>query len=167
MNLTYPFSQAESQQAAETWGANCGPNALAFALQVPLESVRLAIPGFEQKRYTSPSMMRAALQTLGAGYEVFATDKAAMFKERPSLVRVQWDGPWCQAGSNPRWAYRQTHWVVGWEEAERNLIFDCNGGIMLASQWEHEIIPLLIPPRGNGKWFPTHVWRLGDCEVQP
>ena len=53
----YTFTQADSQRAFDEWGANCGPNALAFALQTSLDAVKGQIPEFEKRRYTSPSMM--------------------------------------------------------------------------------------------------------------
>ena len=40
MNLTYPFTESDSQRAFDEWGANCGPNALAFALQIPLSAAK-------------------------------------------------------------------------------------------------------------------------------
>lgn len=62
--LTYPFTEADAQRAYDEWGANCGPNALAFALQIPLEEVRDVIPQFDERRYTSPTMMRQAVEHL-------------------------------------------------------------------------------------------------------
>lgn len=38
--MTYPFTEDEMYAAAREWGCNCGPSALAFALQVPLDRVR-------------------------------------------------------------------------------------------------------------------------------
>lgn len=58
--IDYPFTEEELEAAADEWGCNCGPSALAFALQKPLEEVRYAIPDFEQKGYTSPTMIRIA-----------------------------------------------------------------------------------------------------------
>lgn len=63
--MKYPFTEAEFKAASDAWGCNCGPSALAFATQKSLEAARHAIPGFEAKRYTSPTMMRDALAFLG------------------------------------------------------------------------------------------------------
>lgn len=169
MTMTYPFTEQEARKAADEWGCNCGPTSLAFILQVPLERVRHAIPGFEEKRYTSPTRMKAALANLGRtvtayshageGHPVVGT----MFGRAPSLTRVQWTGPWTAPGANPKWAYRQTHWIVSYAvEGQAPMVFDCNGGIRGFKSWESEIVPLLTAdtPRADGGWFPTHVWRL-------
>lgn len=162
--ITYPFTEEDSRAAFDAWGANCGPNALAFALQVPLAKVRLLIPEFEEKRYTSPTMMKAALANAGASFRsITPTDKASMFQWDTSLVRVQWCGPWTAPGANPRWAYRQTHWIATYMiERQAPMVFDCNGGIRGYQSWASEIVPLILEhyPRANGEWFPTHIWRL-------
>jgi hypothetical protein len=168
---TYPFSQQESQQAFDVWGANCGPNALAFALGVPLENVRNHIPGFEEKRYTSPSMMKAALANLSMRWSDCYPQKEEMFGMAISLVRVQWTGPWTKLGANPKWAYRQTHWIAAWNSEDEHpfgdpMIFDCNSGIVPFSDWQSDIIPAIILsyPRADGGWFPTHIWRIMEAE---
>lgn len=165
---TYPFSQEDSKRAFDEWGANCGPNALAFVLASSLDDVRPLIPGFEEKRYTSPSMMAAALNSIGADvYKVQRPSKDDMFFDTPALVRIQWCGPWTKTGSNPKWAYRQTHWIVAWNTDANHpfgepMIFDCNCGIVHAGYWETETMPRLIQqyPRASGEWLPTHVWRV-------
>lgn len=171
MTITYPFTQADSQAAYDEWGANCGPNALAFALQVSLSKVRPLIPDFERKRYTSPTMMKAALETAGQKFRTVLpspfskpglVDIEPMFSEFMTLVRIQWAGPWTEPGANPRWAYRHTHWITTWTERGVPLIFDCNGGIQGIETWERDIVPAIVEmiPRANGEWFPTHIWRL-------
>lgn len=166
----YPFTEEEFAAAAAEWGCNCGPSALAFALRVKLDVVRPAIPGFDEKRYTSPTMMKAALANLGrtfvvdrqtdvssGGSEVVATLRGL------SLVRLQWTGPWTAPGANPRWAYRVTHWVAAWPAPQAGvMVFDCNGGVRTLASWESEIVPLITSSykRADGGWFPTHMWRL-------
>lgn len=193
--MTYPFTEAEMERAATEWGANCGPSALAFALQVPIESVRHAIPDFEDRHYTSPTMMKSALENLRTGYSVFSTSRreemlCGMFSDRPALVRIQWGGPWCAPGVNPKWAYRQTHWIATWMlpvlhpgdmSAEaldagaigeaRRMVFDCNGGAMQFERWRSEIVSILtdLYARADGTWFPTHIWRIapnGGCDSE-
>ncbi|MCB9902551.1 MAG: hypothetical protein H6826_14495 [Planctomycetes bacterium] len=168
--MRYPFTQADAQAAFESWGCNCGPAALAFALQLPLDAARDAIDGFEQKRYTSPTMMKNAVNNLGREMLVIKpacgdTLRDEMFADIPALVRIQWCGPWTAKGSNPRWAYGYTHWIAAWNEgpsieAGVPLVFDINCGILGVETWEDLIVPMLIPKRGDGQWFPTHVWRL-------
>lgn len=167
MNVTYPFTEEEAARASAEWGCNCGPTALAFALQMPLDPIRRAIPDFERKRYTSPTMMKAALATLGTTYNsVEPVSVEAMFEpNRMALVRVQWTGRWTEPGANPKWAYGYTHWiacwshVAGWQSVP--AVFDCNGGVMCFAEWAEEIVPLLATHKGgDGKWVPTHIWRL-------
>lgn len=161
--MMYPFTEDESQAAYDEWGANCGPNALAFALQIPLTEVRGKIPGFEAKRYTSPTMMKAALENLRAPFAVVPPSRSAMFQWEPCLVRIQFCGPWTEPGANPKWAYRQTHWIATYMvERQAAMVFDCNGGIRGYQSWRNEILPLLTEatPRANGEWFPTHVWQV-------
>lgn len=165
--MTYSFTEAEADKAHEQWGANCGPNALAFILQKSIEDVRYAIPGFAEKGYTSPTMMAAAIQNLGKTFTAYhGTDgkpsKASMFGRNPALVRIQWTGPWTQPGANPKWAYRQTHWIVAWKSLVELRVFDCNGGIRSCHSWVDEIVPPLTATykRADGGWFPTHIWRI-------
>jgi hypothetical protein len=161
--MIYTFSQAEAEHAYRTWNANCGPNALAFALQMPLEAVRRHIPRFEERHYTSPSMMKAALASLCRSYiSVKKPTASDMFDRPPALVRVQWGGPWIVNGKPQRWAARQTHWVCAWEEEGRYLVFDVNGGMQLLEDWRDKIVPLLTSevPRCDGTWYPANVWRL-------
>jgi len=163
-------------RATDEWGCNCGPSALAFAARLSLDSVRPAIPDFDARRYTSPTMMKLALAHLSLPItNVRLTDGQngraleavlALFGEAIGLIRIQWTGPWTAKGMNPRWAYRQSHWIAGWNRPRGNhfeaLVFDCNGGIRTLESWEKEIVPILTEgiPRADGGWYPTHVWRI-------
>ena len=170
--MRYPFTQDEAEAAAKEWGCNCGPSALAFAVQQPLAVARKAIPEFDRKRYTSPSMMKAALSALGRTITtVRKPSKDDLFSPLPSLVRVQWTGPWTKPGVPVAAAYWHTHWVCTWLEGPSieggpPLVFDINGGVLHLSNWESEVVPLLLPAKGDGEWHPTHVWRLLPEEVR-
>ncbi len=164
-----PFSERAVLQANDEWGCNCGPLALAFALQISLDDVRPLIPKFELKRFTNPTMMRAALETVGRRYHsVRPSDRELMFDEqdfqgRMSLVRIQWTGPWTASDAQPRWAYRYTHWITTWTERRVPLLFDT--GIWGIDGWEGEVVPVLTTQhdRADGGWLPTHIWRLARC----
>lgn len=176
MTYDYPFTAEEMQAAYDEWGCNCGPASLAFALQIGLDKVRGAIPGFEEKRYTSPTMMRAGVENLGRKFTNLVGHpdmlKKLMFSMDVALVRIQWTGPWTKTGANPKWAYRQTHWTAcyrelrehGWdgEMGVYDKVFDINGGIRSFDSWQKEIVPTLtaLYPRADGGWYPTHVWRI-------
>jgi len=166
------FTARELNAANDAWGCNCGPSALAFAVQQPLDAVRHALPGFQDKGYTNPTMMQAGLAFFRKTFAVVRPPKftrgkffsvAEMFDATPSLVRVQWDGPWCDAGANARWGYGFTHWIATWSERGVDLVFDCNSLIVTGAQWCDEVGPQLARTvrRSTGEWFPTHIWRLG------
>jgi hypothetical protein len=166
MTLTYSFTEEDARAAHDAWGCNCGPTALAFALQTTLEVVRPAIPDFEARGYTSPTMMRAALGTLDRGFDAVRSPAVEDMHRFPfatewtprALVRVAWSGPW----DGMRWAGRASHWIVAYLEGHEHRVFDCNGGIMPFARWRDEIAPLLIASvkNANGNWFPLNVWRL-------
>lgn len=165
LKMDYPFTQEEMELAVREWGCNCGPAALAFACQVPLRRVRHAIPGFAEKGYTSPTMMKAGLMSLGRTFESVRTKGISIYDmccSPVALVRVQWTGPWTSPGANPIWAYGHTHWIATWRDRNVNLVFDINGGAMRLDEWERDIVPELtaMAPRRDGGWFPTHCWRL-------
>jgi hypothetical protein len=165
--ITYPFTE-EAEDANEEWGCNCGPTALAFALQRPLEDVRHAIPDFAERRYTSPAMMKAALQHFRQGFlAITASSEAAlprMFAGPMSLVRIQWTGPWIVKGKPQKWAARQTHWIAAWmgSPGGSRLVFDCNGGMRTYESWEAEIVPIIVASvkRADGGWYPANIWRF-------
>ena len=166
--MLYPFTQSDAEIAARTWGCNCGPSALAFALQTSLDVARDAIPKFDDRRYTSPTMMRDALLSRGIKWtSPQEIDRASMFDDRVALIRIQWTGPWTAPGSNPKWAYGYTHWITTWRDHGRSLVFDINGGVMEFLGWEREIVPLLIKEikRADGDWRPTHIWRIAQMEA--
>jgi len=175
---SYTFTEEEARDAYDAWGCNCGPTALAFALQVGLDAVRHAIPQFPERRYTSPSMMAAALEFFGRKYTVVRNPGSrrnpqrgidAMFAGPMSLVRIQWTGPWTAGDAPAKWAARQTHWIAAWSERGVPLVFDVNGGIRGFERWEGEIVPALVAtiPRADGGWYPANVWRLLPLNPKP
>lgn len=165
--LEYPFTAEDSQKAYDEWGANCGPNALAFALGWNIADVLRLLIGFDEKRYTNPTMMREALRLAGQPFKnVTVHDPEEAFDDEfKSLCRIQWHGPWMAENVNPRWRYRQTHWVSMFEDSARQLVFDCNGGIRTLEDWEREIVPRITKeiPRADGQWSLTHIWKLSSA----
>lgn len=179
--MNYSFTENDLAKAAAEWGCNCGPAAMAFALQRRLNVARLSIPAFEVKRYTSPTMMKKALASLGVEFEEIDCKEVRdprlrklMCDDFPALVRIQWTGPWTQPGANPRWAYSRTHWIVAWMDSVRNhtqlnsfrkreMIFDCNSGIVEFDHWTEIVVPKITACYKNADpfgWYPTHIWRL-------
>lgn len=153
------FTEEEFAAAADEWGCNCGPSALACALGITLDEAHAAIPGFDERGYTSPTMMKAALEARRASW------KAVDGWPTQGLVRVQWNGPWTQTGANPRWAYNFTHWIASFRDIEGNAyVFDCNGGMRTRASWVDEIAPILAMSvsRSDGTWSYTHFWQIID-----
>lgn len=162
--MEYAFTEAEFKLATDEWGANCGPGALAFATKVTLEECRkaLAREGFDKKRYTNPTMMRNALFNLRVSFDAMQASKGVMFARFGiSLVRVQWGGPWMAPGAHHLARYGHTHWIATAVDPDSPcMVFDVNGGLRHFKSWQDDIVPLLIPKRGDGTWEPTHIWRI-------
>lgn len=175
---TYTFSKTAMYEAGEKWGCNCGPTALAFALQKDLDFIRPAMVriGFDDKRYTSPTMMKKALEYLNVRFQQLTVPARASdgsFETEPmfptvryghilSLVRIQWTGPWTKPDANPKWAYRQTHWIATFDDWGKTMVFDCNEGIVSFDYWQDLTVPFITShvPRADGGWFPTHIWPI-------
>ena len=100
-------------EAADAWGANCGPMSLAAALGLKhVEPTRAIIHPF--RGFMSPTDMLDALALAAkAGWiESFRNIRSPAADPWPQfgLVRVQWLGPWMDL-ADPRAAYRNTHWI--------------------------------------------------------
>jgi len=178
--IRLPFTRDEADAAHAQWGCNCGPAALAAVLGVSLDTVRRATDavGFGTRRYMSPTMMQQAIAKAGATYtanRIAGVLLQSMHFPRRGLARIQWEGPWTKPGANPKWAYHYTHWVASWvrdgvtkwDKAAAILdpvVFDINGGLMLLSEWESEVVPAITAsiPRADGEWNVTHSWELNS-----
>jgi len=58
------FSAADAERAADEWGMNCGPGAIAAIFGLTLDQVRPFMGDFERKRYTNPTLMFDTLHRL-------------------------------------------------------------------------------------------------------
>jgi len=164
------FTLEDAQAAADEWGFNCGPAALCAVLGKTPDEIRPHMRDFEQKRYTSPSMMRAILDGLGVPFtRVYeSADEGNHTYPDFGLVRLQWGGPWTRPGVPIRARYRHTHWVaVRPSKGSAIEVFDvnamCVGGWMSYEEWSLQLVPWLIretTPKGDGTWWPTHCWEL-------
>lgn len=158
--LCMEFTYADSVKAYESWGANCGPNAIAAMCGMTLDQVRPHLGDFESKRYTNPTLMWEALHSIGAGHYL---NRPPQFP-RYGLARIQWHGPWMNEGVPIAARYRQTHWVGSCKMTNgRTGIYDVNCmnnglGWVSLEDWEQVIVPAIVSntPRADGKWSVTH-----------
>lgn len=152
-SLYVPF---DLEEAAEAWGANCGPGALAALTAHPLAEIRPHLVNWPG--YTNPTHMKRALGSLGWAYDDgLGVDRF----QGDGLAFVQWVGPWDKPG-NQRWAYRYTHWIAFSQAGSGEIaVFDVNngeeGGWCWLDDWAREIVPLLLPKRATGYRFRTYI----------
>ncbi|WP_316214329.1 hypothetical protein [Bradyrhizobium sp. SZCCHNR2032] len=157
------FTLADAQYAFDTWGANCGPGAIAAIAMLTLDEVRPYMGDFESKRYTNPTLMFETLDRLHAA-GVCKWHGAERHWPIYGLVRIQWEGPWTRPGVPMRARYRHTHWV-GAAIVKREIgVFDINcmnngSGWSTLQNWSSIVVPWLINecvPGGDGNWHITH-----------
>lgn len=167
------FTQNDAVAAFNAWHCNCGPAALAASLGLTLDQVKPAVMsvGFADKHYVNPTMMRGALKFLGATVEALPSNSLRNFPSA-GLARIQWTGPWTEATANPRWGYRQTHWVASWlDDGPLAMhVFDVNFGIVSRRTWEEQCVPWIIKqcvPRADGGWYITHSWEIKRGKATP
>jgi hypothetical protein len=180
--MTVPrFTLADLERANATWGANCGPAALAAIAGMTLDEVRPHL-GPTWPRYTNPTAMRFALASVGATTRELGPQPHAGSALRPwpsyGLCRIQWEGPWTQLGVPARARYRQTHWIG----AQRGTpptnigIFDVNSvhdapgsGWVSLADWTSKIVPWLLEsyPRASGGWHITHAIEVARPGAAP
>jgi hypothetical protein len=131
------FTQADALAAYQSWRCTCGPAALAAALGLTLDAVRPACEaaGFGGKvTWMSPTMMAAAVANAGGAItRRHPMEARSRLFPGAGLARIQFGGPWCEPGANPKWAYWHTHWVAAWRGGVghgRTTVFDVNGGLL-------------------------------------
>ena len=179
------FSRDDAQRAGDAWGFNCGPGALCAVLDMTPDEIRPHLGDFEPKGYVNPSLMGGILRGLNVPHDwrVLCTDgrhetptALAPAWPRFGLVRIQWDGPWCDPGRPIRARYRHTHWVahrvhqllaVPNKDLDVGQVFDvnamCVGGWLAVEEWIAALVPWLlqeVEPKSSGGWWMTHVVEL-------
>jgi hypothetical protein len=83
--------------------------ALSAITGLTLNEIRPHMGDFETKRYTNPTMMFAALKSVGVRWRT--NGKNSTHWPRYGLARIQWEGPWTAPGVPMRVRYRHSHWV--------------------------------------------------------
>lgn len=120
--------------AHETWGATCGPAALAAAVGMEV----LPLRRFWKTRWTTPTTMKEALTGLGVAFAVHA---ALASHHQRGLLFIQLRGAWdCKP---VKAQYPHTHWVAFARQTDGLSIYDGNAGSR--TRW--------------GGWFPSEEWK--------
>jgi hypothetical protein len=170
MNLR--FTEKEAHAAADEWGFNCGPAAVAAICGLSINELRPHLGDFEVKGHTNPTLMAEILRNVGAkviNFERLNLNADASLRKRwPrwGLARVQWEGPWTRKGVPIKARYRYTHWVgASYVNRDNVGIWDVNclnngTGWVGLYEWTNVLVPWLLKecyPRADGKWHLTHV----------
>lgn len=163
------FTADEAEAAFNDWDFNCGPGALCGVLGLRPEQVRPHLKGFDEKRYTNPTMMFNALRSLRVRFSATAAPHGAMLEwPKLGLVRIQWGGRWMKPGVPMAARYRQTHWVGSWRDPRSGAlaVFDVNavdsGGWCNLEPWDRILVPHLTShiAGADGTWSMTHAVEL-------
>jgi hypothetical protein len=159
------FTYDDAYKANRDWGCNCGPTSVASIYGLTLAELRPHLQDFEQKKYTSPSMMWSILGSLGKPWN----HRKPLDWPTWGLVRIQWHGPWMADGVPIKARYWHTHWVGASRANGKIGVWDVNAldddtGWLSLDRWANEIVPHLTAhtPRADGKWSITH-----SIEVTP
>lgn len=165
------FSADDTERAADQWGCNCGPGAIAAIMGMTLDDVRFFMGDFEKKHYTNPTLM---FQTLdGISWNGLCEDwtkRSDLDWPDYGLARIQWEGPWTKPGVPMRARYRYTHWVGTCRRGAEVGVWDINmlgngTGWGSLEHWRTILVPWLLKelhPKADGKWHITH-----SIEVEP
>lgn len=163
MSGPHVLTFAEVEAAADEWGCNCGPAALAAVLGLSLAEIRPHLGDFEAKGYMNPTMMLAALRSLWVKWEAWAA--GGILWPTCGLCRVQWEGPWTAPGVPIAARYRKTHWVGSRILSDGCVqVFDVNamhhnGGWLDFEVWRQQLVPWILKhchPKASGAWHLTH-----------
>lgn len=77
----------DANRAADEWGANCGPGAIAAICGLTLQELRPHMGDFEGKGYANPTLMWQVLRNLGVRFKVYARPPFGPEIDRSSLPK--------------------------------------------------------------------------------
>lgn len=156
-----PAALPDTIEAGDAWGANCGPMALAAVLGLPtVEAARPLVQPF--RGFMSPTDMRKAVSAAG---RLVSLGTIGECDPDPwptfGLARIQWIGPWCSAGVDPRAAYRYTHWIAVRRPTDIRSMdwFLCRDAAVRAEQAGLAPEPeVMIYDATPNRWVPLERW---------
>jgi hypothetical protein len=151
---------SDIDEAVDSWGANCGPAALAGALGLQLADVRTSVSEAGKFRgYMTIAAMKAAITRADATIEMqWSRPPNGLLTQTdgsPIICCIQWGGPWSNV---PRAAATYRHFICyrhGYFAGQGpGMVCDVNApmGWLAASTWKNVLLPELIPKRGDGTW---------------
>ncbi|RKH93640.1 hypothetical protein [Corallococcus sp. AB038B] len=143
------FTPPDLLAAHATWGANCGPGALASVLGAPVMGLRPHFP----KPWTTPTVMQAALT---AQSQRFHVHQGFPVGDLLGLTFVQFRGTWDTAPERAQ--CRHTHWVDLKRVGLALAVYDVNAGDagawLPSDEWKAQVLaPLMAGRQGaSGLW---------------
>ncbi|RKI09731.1 hypothetical protein D7Y15_23435 [Corallococcus sp. AB030] len=149
MSCSSLYTPPDLLAAHATWGANCGPGALAAVLGVPVMGLRPHFP----KPWTTPTVMQAALTAKGRRFQLRQGFPAG---DLLGLAFVQFRGTWDTAPERAQ--YRHAHWIGLQRTGPDLVVYDVNagdaGGWVSSEEWKEFVLaPILAQKRGaSGLW---------------
>lgn len=154
-----PYTQAESLAAYRDWKATCGHHSIAAACGVSLDQVKAVCP--KLCGWMSPTMISQTLFNLGFNSRKYPVPKRMNTPpgHMVCIMRIQWDGPWCNPGVPAKAAYLHTHYVAvlagGWVVCTAT---DGNTPTPWARWVDAVTSEALESVRGCTGWYSTHIW---------
>lgn len=143
--------------AFDSWGATCGPAAIAAATGKTLAEVRPALVAFGG--FMNPTAVLETVERMGLKARKLRAEEAPLLPLR-GCAHVFFDGPWSAGGARARYAH--SHWVAYFRERPGApfAFYDCNvgpaGGWCMREIWEAQILPTIMPVRGTG--YSVNAW---------
>lgn len=170
------FTWSDAQEAADTWGFNCGPAVVCAVTGLMPEDIRPYLGDFEQKGFMNPTQMATCLHRLQCCFRRTQEYLGALDRDPETwtlpgygIMRIQWAGPWTRVGVPMRARYHHTHWIACRELVTplRYEVFDVNallvGGWIAWEEWAEKLVPWLLResvPKASGAFWPTHIWDI-------
>lgn len=155
-----PFTREQSLVAHQTWGANCGPHAIATACNVPLERLEQTLHPFPG--WMGPSQMEKALLKVGRKY--IRSTNLYTKNIQPGISRIQFHGPWLKPNRPPAEAYKHTHWVTCRKGHVHDTIFeDALATWIPISEWRERME--LFAEKEYAGWHITHWYRILKLQI--
>lgn len=141
------YTRAESDEAAEGWGANCGPHSLAAALGLTMNEVRDCRTMLDFPGWTNPTRIEDVLRELDVPFQRRSELRTKTFCS--GINRVQWEGSWLNPGVPVAAAYAHTHWVAQYSGHVLCAMLDGAQWLPIAD-WSAEV------ERRGKPWHVTH-----------